>query len=86
MIKIVDFFKSIVYFVLFLGDGYVVDDKARMDAVQAEDCHSVQIKWLSDSGCDIVVLATLNYPDEGIGFLRAAKKLGVPVIKSLKAL
>ncbi|XP_059093901.1 uncharacterized protein LOC131888952 isoform X1 [Tigriopus californicus] len=62
------------------GDGYQVKDA--MTAVEAEKYHSFQIGCFANIGVDGVFIATLSYPEEAIGFIRASKKAGVPCVVS----
>jgi S-methylmethionine-dependent homocysteine/selenocysteine methylase len=59
------------------GDGYVADNA--MTAAQAEDYHSRQIDTFANSAADMVCAATMNYVDEAIGVVRAARRAGMPV-------
>ena len=62
------------------GDGYVVDQV--MTAEQSADYHSSQITALSRAGVDRVTAVTLTYPEEAVGFVEAAKAVGVPAVVS----
>jgi S-methylmethionine-dependent homocysteine/selenocysteine methylase len=57
------------------GDGYVVGDE--MSPEDAEAYHAVQIAALT--GADTLTALTLNYADEAIGIVRAARRAGLPV-------
>ncbi len=62
------------------GDGYSV--AGRMTAEEAEAYHAPQIGAFAQAGADVVTAMTINYIDEGIGIVNAAKAEGVPVIIS----
>ena len=62
------------------GDGYVVDCK--MSADEAELYHSHQIGVFSTTNVDMVTAMTMNYVEEAIGVVQAAKKRGMPVVIS----
>lgn len=62
------------------GDGYVVD--ATMDAATAADYHSFQADCMAAAGADVVTAMTIGYPDEAIGIVRAAERVGLPVVVS----
>jgi S-methylmethionine-dependent homocysteine/selenocysteine methylase len=62
------------------GDGYVVDQ--RMSADEARAYHGDQVASLAAGGADVVSAITMTYPDEAIGFARAAADAGVPAIVS----
>lgn len=62
------------------GDGYSPDQK--MSAGEAEDYHSVQIASLVDAGVDLVTALTINYVEEAIGIVNAARGQDVPVVIS----
>jgi homocysteine S-methyltransferase len=51
-----------------------------MDADEAEDYHSFQVRTFAETGCRQVTAATLTYPDEAIGIVRASRAVGLPVI------
>jgi S-methylmethionine-dependent homocysteine/selenocysteine methylase len=61
------------------GDGYVVEDKTRMNVEQAEEYHQEQIQWFVDAGVDMIAFITLNYCEEGIGIVQACQKRNIPV-------
>ena len=62
------------------GDGYVVD--AVMTAEEAAEYHTPQIAALVEGGVDQVSAITMTYADEAIGFVRAARDVGVPAVVS----
>lgn len=59
------------------GDGYVADNA--MTAAGAEDYHARQIDTFANSAADMVCAATMNYVEEGVGVVRAARRAGMPV-------
>jgi homocysteine S-methyltransferase len=62
------------------GDGYVVDE--RMSADEARGYHADQVASLAAAGADMVSAITMTYPDEAIGFARAAADAGAEAIIS----
>lgn len=62
------------------GDGYSPENK--MNIKMAEEYHSFQIKILADTNADLVSAMTMNYNDEAIGIVNAAKKNNIPVVIS----
>lgn len=62
------------------GDGYSAD--SMMTAEQARQYHLPQIISLADAGADMVTAMTLNYVDEAVGIVQAAKDRGVPAVIS----
>jgi len=62
------------------GDGYSPDKK--MSIKMAEEYHSFQIKIVSDTNADLVSALTMNYNEEAIGIVNAAKKNNIPVVIS----
>jgi S-methylmethionine-dependent homocysteine/selenocysteine methylase len=62
------------------SDGYVAEKIMSVD--EAQDYHKAQISALQTAGADIVMAATLNYIDEGIGIVKAAQEIGIPVVLS----
>ncbi len=62
------------------GDGYVPSNI--MTAEQAEEYHSSQINVVSNTNADLVSALTINYNDEAIGIVNAAKKHHIPVVIS----
>ena len=59
------------------GDGY--SPGARMSAVKAEEYHSPQIEVFAETEADMVAAFTMNYPEEAVGIVRAAKTANMPV-------
>ena len=62
------------------GDGYVPSNI--MTAEEAEEYHSSQIKVVSNTNADLVSALTINYNNEAIGIVNAAKKHNIPVVIS----
>lgn len=62
------------------GDAYNVGRVP--DASEAEDYHSDQIATMRKAGVDQVTAMTSSGVEEAIGFTRAARALGVPVVAS----
>jgi S-methylmethionine-dependent homocysteine/selenocysteine methylase len=62
------------------GDGYVPG--ALMDARRAEEYHSAQVETLAGTAADMLAALTLNYADEAVGIVRAARRARMPVIIS----
>lgn len=62
------------------GDGYSPDNK--MSIKMAGEYHSVQIKTIADTNADLVSALTMNYNEEAIGIVNAAKKNNIPVVIS----
>jgi len=59
------------------GDGYAPDN--RMSVEQACDYHAPQIETFTQTDADMVAAFTINYVEEGVGIVRAAKAHGMPV-------
>jgi len=59
------------------GDGYRAD--ARMSANEAEAYHGAQVRTFAATDADMVAAFTMNYTDEAIGIVRAAKSSDMPV-------
>ena len=62
------------------GDGYAPG--SMMSAEEAEDYHWVQTAALAEAGVDMVTALTIPYVEEGVGMVRAAQDLGVPIALS----
>lgn len=62
------------------GDGYSPDNS--MNCMEAKKYHSRQIKAFKSSGADLVTALTLNYIEEAIGIVLAAKEFSIPVVIS----
>jgi S-methylmethionine-dependent homocysteine/selenocysteine methylase len=60
------------------GDGYAVEQ--RMTAEAARAYHADQVRSLA--AADVLSAITMTYPDEAIGFVRAAADAGLPAIVS----
>jgi S-methylmethionine-dependent homocysteine/selenocysteine methylase len=63
------------------GDGY--DATVKMTVKQAEEYHRAQIKTFANTEADLVTALTINYVEEAIGIVNAAKSCGMPVVISL---
>jgi S-methylmethionine-dependent homocysteine/selenocysteine methylase len=63
------------------ADGYV--PSTIMSPEQAQQYHKTQIDIISQTKADMITGLTMNYPEEAIGIVRAAKEAGMPVIISL---
>jgi len=59
------------------GDGYAPD--RLMTADEAEAYHRDQIETFADTAVDLVTAWTINYADEAIGIVRAARAADLPV-------
>jgi len=62
------------------GDGY--SPKNKMNSELAEEYHSHQIRILAETNADLVSALTINYIEEAIGIVNAAKKYNIPVVIS----
>ena len=62
------------------GDGYKVGEK--MSAQEAKAYHTWQIKILRDACADFVTAMTMNYSEEAVGIVEAAKGVGIPSVIS----
>jgi len=62
------------------GDGY--SPKNKMSVKIAEEYHSFQIKILAETNADLISALTMNYSEETIGIVKAAKKFNIPVVIS----
>lgn len=62
------------------GDGYIAEKL--MTAEEAKAYHLPQIKSFKEAGADIVSAMTINYSDEAVGIVMAAKELNIPVVIS----
>jgi S-methylmethionine-dependent homocysteine/selenocysteine methylase len=62
------------------GDGYSPDNQMSIEA--AEEYHSHQIKLVAETNADLVSALTMNYNEEAIGIVKAAKKHSIPVVIS----
>jgi len=59
------------------GDGYV--PRAAMSVEEAEAYHAKQIDVLAGSAADMACAITMNYVEEAIGVVRAARRARLPV-------
>lgn len=59
------------------GDGYVPHNA--MSEPQAEAYHLEQVKTFASSTADMVCAITMNYVEEAVGIVRAARRLDMPV-------
>lgn len=62
------------------GDGY--RPESRMTAAEAERYHLAQIRTFADTDADMVSAFTLNYIEEAVGIVRAARSMRMPVAVS----
>lgn len=62
------------------GDGYRVEQ--RMTADEARAYHAEQIATFAGCGVDLVSAFTMNYVDEALGVVLAARDAGLPVVIS----
>ncbi|MCY1223030.1 methionine synthase [compost metagenome] len=62
------------------GDGYVADEA--MDEFQAQRYHSEQIGIFAETAVDMVTALTVNYVDEALGVVLAAREARLPVVIS----
>jgi S-methylmethionine-dependent homocysteine/selenocysteine methylase len=59
------------------GDGYRTD--TRMSAARAYDYHAFQVDTFAQTQADMIAAYTLNYSDEAIGIVLAARMMAMPV-------
>lgn len=59
------------------GDGYALGRPMSVD--EARNYHDTQIACLAATAVDIITMFTVNYIQEGIGAVLAAKSRGVPI-------
>lgn len=62
------------------GDGYLVGEEMRPD--EAAAYHAEQLDALAEAGVDQAAAITFTYPQEAIGFVRAATAAGLSCIVS----
>jgi S-methylmethionine-dependent homocysteine/selenocysteine methylase len=62
------------------GDGYIPD--TAMSAIEAEAYHQIQIQTFANTAADLVTAITMNYVEEAVGIVRAAKHANMPVVIS----
>jgi len=60
------------------GDGYLVGEAMTVD--EATAYHAAQISTFADTSVDLVTALTMNYVEEAIGIVRAARDAGLPVV------
>lgn len=53
-----------------------------MPAPEAQAYHSTQIETFADTDADLISAFTINYADEAIGIVRAAREAGMPAVIS----
>lgn len=63
------------------GDGYAPDRV--MEADEAEDYHTAQVRLFAEAGVDMVTAMTMTHSGEAIGIARAGEAAGVPVSMGL---
>ena len=59
------------------GDGYVPDKT--MSAAEAHAYHDDQVRVFAETGADMIGAITMNYVEEALGVVRAARGAGMPV-------
>ena len=59
------------------SDGY--NPKFLMDENKSEKYHQNQIQTFSNTNADMITGLTINYVEEAVGIVRAAKNVGMPV-------
>lgn len=59
------------------GDGYRAD--VRMDVETARGYHAPQVEAFADTDADMISALTLNYVEEAVGIVQAARDAGIPV-------
>src|SRR3954453_14257380 len=52
----------------------------RMDAEEAASYHGLQLLAFADAGCAQATALTLSYPEEAIGIVLAAQRVGLPIV------
>lgn len=62
------------------GDGYVAD--RRMSVDEARDYHGHQVRTFAQTSADLVSAFTLNYVEEALGVVKAAREAELPVVIS----
>jgi homocysteine S-methyltransferase len=62
------------------GDGYSAENK--MEADVSEAFHAPQVKIFAEAGADLVMAQTMTHVGEAVGIVRAAEKVGIPVVVS----
>ena len=59
------------------GDGY--DPGRRMSAAEAQDYHKFQIETFAATEADMIAALTMNYVEEAVGIVLAARAAAMPV-------
>ena len=62
------------------GDAYAPDELVAAD--EAERYHLQQLEWLAETEVDMVTALTFTQADEAIGVVRAAGRVGLPIVVS----
>jgi S-methylmethionine-dependent homocysteine/selenocysteine methylase len=62
------------------GDGYAPN--SLMSPEEAESYHSVQASAFADAEVDMLTALTITYVEEGVGVVRAAQDVGLPIALS----
>lgn len=62
------------------ADGYRVE--AQMSATEAQRYHSRQIETFAGTDADFVSAFTINYTNEAVGIVNAAREAGMPIVVS----
>jgi len=62
------------------GDGYVPAETMSVD--EAQEYHGAQVSVFSRTCADLVTAITMNYVEEAIGIVRAAREVGMPAVIS----
>lgn len=62
------------------GDGYAI--RTRMETAAAEAYHGPQVQAFAESNADLITAVTMNYTEEALGIIHAAKRLAIPVVIS----
>jgi len=62
------------------GDGYIADKQ--MSVREAGDYHGEQIATFADTAADLIAAFTINYVEEAIGIINAARAHRMPVVIS----
>lgn len=62
------------------GDGYQIASK--MSSQEARSYHRAQIETFAATDADMVAAFTINYTEEAIGIVQAARDVGMPVVIS----
>ena len=65
------------------GDGY--NPGRRMSAAEAQAYHAPQIETFAATDADMIAAFTMNYVEEAVGIVRAAKAAAMPVAISFTA-